>query len=44
MQDEEADPTVLQSMELDREEDVKIDASNMFKIDFSHLENIMQGF
>lgn len=43
MQDE-GSPTVRQSIEMDDQEDVKLDASNMFKIDFSHLENIMQGF
>jgi hypothetical protein len=26
------------------EDDLKIDSASMFKIDFSHLENIMQGF
>ena len=26
------------------DDDLKIDSNQMFKIDFSHLENIMQGF
>lgn len=26
------------------DEELKIDSNQMFKIDFSHLENIMQGF
>ena len=35
---------VQQSIAESEKEDVKLDAGNMFKIDFSHLENIMQGF